>query len=412
MRRAGALAPLRHRQFALFWGGALVSNVGNWMETVAAGILVTETTGKAGWTGVIAVASFVPSAVLGPIGGVLADRVERRRLLLATTAVQTVCAGLLAVLAARGSPSPVAMALIMFASGCVSALGFASYQAVLPDLVPREDLLAAISLSSAQWNMGRVIGPVLAGVAIAQGGYAWAFACNTASFFAVIAALLAIRLPPPLHATGQPLLRGLQEGARFARHAPPIRAAIGSIALNSLLAGPFIALVPVMAIKVLHAGAGGTSVLVTAQGLGAVATALLLGGLAARFSAYRVLITTMAALPAALLLYAWSPRLWPAAAAIFILGGLYLSLLSGLSNVVQTRTPATLRGRVLSLHGSTLSTIYPLGSILQGTIADRIGLRDTTTLAALLLAAVLIAVRLGRPRLVRALGEQTSSAEK
>jgi MFS family permease len=412
VRRSGALAPLRHRQFALFWSGALVSNVGTWMETVAAGILVTETTGKAGWTGVIAVAAFVPSAVLGPLGGVLADRMERRSLLLATTVVQTVCAGLLAVLAARGSPSPAAMALIMFASGCVSALGFASYQAVLPDLVPREDLLAAISLSSAQWNMGRVIGPPLAGIAIAQGGYAWAFAGNTASFVAVIAALLAIRLPPPLHAVRQPLLHGLLEGARFARAALPIRAAIGSIALNSLLAGPFIALVPVMAIKVLHDGAGGTSVLVTAQGLGAVATALMLGGLAARFSPYRVLIVTMAALPPALLLYARSPSLWLAAAAIFILGGLYLSLLSGLSNVVQTCTPAALRGRVLSLHGSTLSTIYPLGSILQGTIADHFGLRNTTTLAALLLAAVLIAVRLGRPYLLCALGDDVSSWEK
>lgn len=412
MRAGNALAPLRHRQFAFFWSGALISNVGTWMETVAAGILVTETTGQAGWTGLVAVAAFFPSVVLGPLGGALADRMERRLLLLATTALQAAFAGLLAALAARGTPAPGVIALIMFASGCASALGSPSYQALLPDLVPREDLLGAVSLSSAQWNLGRVIGPVLAGVAITAGGYAWAFAANTLSFFAVIAALLAIRLLAPAPAAREPLLRRIVDGARFVRADPGVRAAVVCLGLSSLLAGPFIALVPVMAIKVLHQGAAGTSALVTTQGLGAVCTAFVLGPLAARYARHAVLLATIVALPPVLLLYAWSGRLWLAAAAIFVLGGLYLSLLSGLSAVVQLRTPSHLRGRVLSLHAATLSTFYPLGAVLQGALADRVGLRATTTAAALVLGLVLGVVRLTRPGLVDGLGQDARPAHE
>ena len=391
--RGGGLAPLRHRSYALFWGGALVSNIGNWMETVAAGILVTETTGQAGWTGVIAVAGFLPSSVIGPFGGALADRIERRRLLIGTNACAMLLAALLALVAAHGTPAPWTIALILFASGCVSALGSPAYQAILPDLVPPEDLLGAIALSSAQWNLGRVIGPAVAGAAILLGGFAWAFAVNALTFLAVIGALLAIRLPPPPPATAMSMLRRIGEGARFARRDPGVRVAIGALALFSLLAGPFIALVPAMAINVLHGGTGATTALVTGQGLGAVAMALWLGTLAARFGRQRLLLATLALLPLTLILYAWAPRIWLAVPAIVALGALYMSMLSGLSTIVQLRTPQALRGRVLSLHGAALSTMYPVGAVGQGALADRIGLPATTTICTLLLAAILVIAR-------------------
>ena len=388
--RGGGLGPLRHRSYALFWGGALVSNIGNWMETVAAGILVTETTGQAGWTGLIAVAGFLPSAVIGPFGGALADRIERRRLLIGTNAGAMLLAALLSVVAAHGTPAPATIALILFASGCISAVGFPAYQAILPDLVPKEELLGAIALSSAQWNLGRVIGPAVAGAAILLGGFAWAFALNALTFLAVIGALLAIRLPPPPAPTGLSMLRRIGEGARFARRDPGVRLAIGTLALFSLLAGPFIALVPAMAIKVLHAGTGGTTALVTGQGIGAVAMAFSLSTLAARFGRQRLLLATWVLLPPTLILYASAPRIWLAVPAIVVLGALYMSMLSGLSTIVQLRTPQALRGRVLSLHATALSTMYPLGSITQGALADRIGLRTVTLSCAGLLALILV----------------------
>jgi predicted MFS family arabinose efflux permease len=312
--------------------------------------------------------------------------------LIATNLLELALAALLALLAWHAAPAPAALALILFAAGCVGALGFPAYQAILPDLVPREELLGAIALASAQWNLGRVVGPALAGAAIYAGGFAWAFALNALSFLAPVAALLAIHLPPPTK-TGQAIARQIVAGARFARDQPSVRAAIGAVALFSLLAGPFIALVAAMAITVLHAGPGGVAVLVTGQGLGAVTAACCLSGLADRCGRGRVLLGTMALLPPALILYALAPRLWLAVAGIALLGGLYLSLLSGLSTVVQLCTPPALRGRVLSLHAATLSTVYPIGAICQGTIADQLGLRTTTISAALLLAGVLAVAR-------------------
>jgi MFS family permease len=405
-------APLRHRQFALFWSGALVSNIGNWMETVTAGILVTEATGKAEWTGLVAVAGFLPSVVLGPLGGALADRFPRKLLLLVSNALQMVLAAMLAVVAATGPSNPLTIALILFASGCASSVSLPAFQTMLPDLVPQEDLLGAIALSSAQWNLGRVIGPAMAGVVIAAGGYKWAFICNSLSFLAVIGAVLALTLPRPAKKLRRHLLAEIADGARFAARDTGVRSAITTIALCSLLAGPFIALVPVMAIKVLHAGSRGAATLVTGQGIGAVSVAFfVLGPLAHRIGRHRVLIATLFLLPPALICYALSPGLWVAFPAIMVLGGLYLSLLSGLTTVVQLRVPQAIRGRVLSLHMATLSLLFPIGSVVQGTVADQVGLRVTTVSAALLLAAVLLVSTAVRPMYLRSLRAEPSEVD-
>jgi len=155
---SASFAPFRHRRFAMLWAGAFVSNIGTWMETVGVGILVTTDTGQAGWAGLVAAAGFVPSGILGPIGGALADRVPRRRLLLTTTAVQTLLAALLTFLAATGAATPVVVTLIVLGTGCANALGFPAYQAMMPDLVRRDELPSAVALGAAQWNLGRVIG--------------------------------------------------------------------------------------------------------------------------------------------------------------------------------------------------------------------------------------------------------------
>ncbi|MDQ4070166.1 MAG: MFS transporter, partial [Actinomycetota bacterium] len=186
-----SLRPLRRRDFAIVWSAALVSNVGSWLQTVAVGVLVTALTGQARWTGLVAAAAFVPIGVLSPIGGAIADRVDRRRLLVLTTVGETVFAALLALLVGTGSATPLGVTALVFAGGCMTALGIPAYQAILPDLVDREDLLGASSLSMAQFNLGRVVGPALAGVVLVVGSYTWAFALNAASYAAVLAALLA-----------------------------------------------------------------------------------------------------------------------------------------------------------------------------------------------------------------------------
>jgi MFS family permease len=192
-----SFAPFRHRDFALFWSGAFVSNIGTWMETVAFGVYVTSRTGQAVWPGLVAAATFVPTAFLGPIGGAVADRMPRKAILLVTTTVQMSFAGLITTLMIIGNPAPYVVVLVAFGSGCAAAMGFPAYQALIPDLVPIQDLPGAIALGSAQWNLGRVIGPLFAGIAISLGGIPWALGSNTVSFFAVIVVLLLITLPRP-----------------------------------------------------------------------------------------------------------------------------------------------------------------------------------------------------------------------
>jgi len=403
MNLSRSLAPLRHRPFALLWAGAFVSNIGTWMETVAVGVLVTTETGQAGWAGLVAAAGFVPTAVIGPVGGALADRLNRRHIMLVTTVVQTGLATLLTVLAIAGNPSPGVVTLIVLAAGCTLALGFPAYQALLPDLVPREDLPGAVALSSAQWNLGRVIGPALAGIVISIGGYAWAFGFNAVSFLAVFAVLLAIRPPVRKRQTDASILEAIRAGARFARSEPGLRVVVGYMALNTLLAAPFIALVPAVALKVFHNEDAGTALLVTGQGVGAVLMGLSLGPLHDRFGNRRVMLGVLWGLPVALCAYAYAPNLWFGVVTIFVVGFLYLGALSSFTTIAQLRAPDHLRGRVLSVLMFLLGALYPLGSVLQGAIADRVGLRATTAGAALIMAGVLLTVRLLRPQIADAL---------
>jgi MFS family permease len=402
-----SLRPLRQRNFALVWGAALFSNIGSWMQTVAVGVLVTELTNQAKWTGLVAAAAFVPIGFLSPVGGAMADRVDRRRCLLLTTVGETVFAALLALLVALDAAGPGVVSGLVFLGGCMTALGIPAYQAMLPDLIDEEDLLAAISLTSAQFNFGRIVGPALAGVVIAFAGYTWAFALNAASFFAVIVALMFVRLPLPVAMEGDDggLWSRIKQGVRVAAREPGCRLAIALIGVAAFLLSPFIALVPAVALKLFDNERAGTSILVTSQGVGAVAGALALTPLAARFGRRQTLVTNLLVLPGLLTLYAATPTLWLATVGIFAVGAGYIGILSGLMTVVQLRAPAAVRGRVLSLFMVALGTIYPLGAVFQGALGDRIGLRATTISCAVVFAALFALLVLRAPHLVAALDD-------
>jgi MFS family permease len=399
-----SFAPFRHRPFAALWTGAFFSNIGTWMEAVAVGILVTEITGQALWAGLVAAAGFVPNALLGPLGGALADRVPRRLLLLTTTSVQVVLALALTALAALDAVEPWAVTLIVLGSGCAGALGFPSYQSLMPDLVPREELTAAAALGAAQWNLGRIIGPALAGAVRVAGGFEWVFAINAFSFIAVIIAVAPLKLPAPTRKEGESIPRAIKDGMRFARRESGIRAVMVYLALNSLFAAPFIGLVAPAA-EVISGDERDASVLVTAQGIGAVLMALCLGGLAARFGNRRVVLACMTALPAALVLYALAPSLVLGSAAIFVVGFFYLGCLSSFTTIAQLRAPPELRGRIMSALMVLLGTMYPLGLLVQGALADGIGLRATTAGTAVVLAVALTTIRVTKPGFDADLGD-------
>jgi MFS family permease len=401
-----AFRPLRNRNFALVFSAALVSNVGSWMQTVAVGILVTEATGQAQWTGLVAAAAFLPVGLLAPVGGAMADRYDRRRFLLWTTVAQVGLAALLALISATGHATPAAVTLVVLAEGAVASLGFPAYQAMLPQLVEREDLLGAISLGSAQFNLGRIVGPALAGIVVSLGSFTWAFAVNAASFLAVVVALLLVRLEPVRGDGGtERLWARIRTGARSAWGEPGCRTAIALIAAAALLASPFIALIPAFAQVLLGGDGGDTSVLVTAQGVGAVAGALALAPVAERFGRRRLLMGALVAVPVALLAYAAAPSVAWAAAALVAVGVAYVGILSGLNTVVQVRAPEATRARVLSLWMLALGTLYPVGAVLHGWLADLTNLRVTTAGGAVLMLGVVAVFAATRPDLVAALDD-------
>ena len=356
-----------------------MSNIGSWLQTVAVGILVTELTGQARWTGLVAAAAFVPIGVLSPIGGAIADRVDRRLLLLWTTVGEVVFAGLLAVLVGTGHATPLGVTALVLAGGCMTALGFPAYQAILPDLVDREDLLGASSLSMAQYNLGRIVGPALAGAVLVLGSFTWAFALNALSYGAVLVALLLVRVeapPPSDEPTG--LRARMVAGVRGARAEPGCRTAILTIAVTALLLSPFIALIPAVTVKLFDGGEGATSLLIGAQGVGAVAGALSLASLAHRYGRRQVLVASLLVLPFLLAAYSAAPTLAAATVVLVAVGAAYVNVLSGLGTVVQLRAPDALRARILSLYMVALGVVYPLGAVLQGALGDRFGMRAVT----------------------------------
>jgi MFS family permease len=406
-----SLRPLRSRNFALVWSAALVSNVGSWMQTVALGVVVTERTHQPLWTGLVTAAAFLPMGLLSPVGGALADRLDRRRWLITTTVAEAAFATVLAILAGTGHDAPWALSVVAFLGGCWTAVGFPTYQALLPDLVPRDDLLGAVSLSSAQFNLGRVIGPALAGVVLVAGSASWAFAVNALSFGAVVIALLLVRLPVrvPVAEAGR-LWRHIAAGARVAWAEPGCRSAILLIAIVALVGSPFIALVPAMAIDALHRGATGTSVLVTGQGIGAVIGALAMVPLAVVLGRGTLLRRALFAFPLALVCYGLAPGLWSAALAIAVVGACYIGVLSGLNTVVQLRAPEAARGRVLSLYMMALGTIYPVGAVVQGAIGGAVGIRVVTVAAGIVLVVVVGTIALLRRRVFDALADPAGPA--
>jgi MFS family permease len=411
--RVSPFRPFRHRAFATVWTGSFVSNIGTWMETVAIGVYVTQATGQAAWTGTVAALTYVPTVLLGPFGGALADRFDRRRFLVAVTLFQTLLAAVLTTLAATDRLSVGAVATIVLLAGCAFSVAMPAVQAMTPDLVGTDDLLGAMSLGAAQYNLGRVVGPALAGLVITAGGLAWAFGFNVVSFGAVLVALALIRIPPLARPDGERprVLRTIAEGVAAARRDPGIRTALLLLLATTFLVSPFIGLVPAVAIKVFDEGASGTSALVTAQGVGAVAAALAAAPLAARLGRGRLLVMALVLVGPAAVLYGLAPTFPLAVAAITVLGFVYLAVLSGTSTVCQLRAPRHLRARIASLFMLGVGGGHALGLVVQGWLGDRVGLPAVTAVTGLLLCGIVVAVRVGRPDLVAAMEPAPTSGD-
>jgi len=386
---SASLAPFRSRKFTLMWIGAMLSNIGTWMETVGLTYYVAHTTHESSSSALVAAAGFLPNGVLGPIGSAMADRWSRRGMLIVGNALAAIIAAVLAVWVGGGSATPVGIAALSFVAGCVGAFTFPSFQSVLPDLVPREDLVAAVGLSNAQWNLGRIIGPSLAAVVISIAGIGAALWCNSISFLAVIIAVALVKVP---HRPGErrPVFSALADGLRFALAHPLMRRMLVVMVLTIGIASPFIAFVSQMATNVFGGDAKATSVLVTAQGIGAVTAAFTLGSVTKRIGVIPVMFVGTSLLCPALIGYAAAPWLWLAAVMLTFVGLFYGYAFTSFASVTQQAAPDDMRGRVLAVNFMVLGILFPIGALIQGQIAGAIGLRWTTAASGIVLGAGLL----------------------
>ena len=373
------------------WAGALLSNIGTWMESVGLSYHVAHTTGKASWSALVGAAAFLPNGVLGPIGSAMADRWSRRRMLVVGNGLSAVVAAILAVWVGGGTATPLGIAALSFVAGCIGAFTFPSFQSTLPDLVPRDHLVAAVGLSNAQWNLGRIIGPSLAAVVISIGGIGAALWCNAVSFFAVIVAVALVKVPQR-DGDRRPVFGALADGIRFAIAHPAMRRMLVVMVLTIGVASPFIAFVSQMATNVFHGDARATSVLVTAQGIGAVAAAFTLGTMTKRYGVSTVMFVGVGVLSPALVAYAVAPQLWLAAAMLTLIGLCYGYAFTAFASIAQQSAPDDMRGRVLAVNVLVLGVMFPVGALVQGQIADAIGLRWTTAGSGLVLAVGMAAL--------------------
>lgn len=388
---SNSFAPFRRRAFLLVWLGAMISNVGTWMETTALSYYVADTS-KAAWSGVVAAAGFLPTALLSPVGGAWADRFDRKKILILTNIFSAVVAASVALLVGTGHATPLLLAVFALLGGCGHALGFPAFQATLPDLVPPDELVAAIGLSSTQWNLGRIIGPTAAGIAIWAGGVPAALWVNSVSFLAVIAAIWFAEIPAAVR-TKRAINQAMKDAIHFARTNPAVRSMVPLMFIVSLVGAPFIGFIAQMATKVYDSDQSGTSLLVTAQGIGAVIAGASMGAITHRFGLRTTTVGAVALFGPALVLYGAAPHIVLGAVAVALTGGIYMASISSFSSITQQSAPAELRGRALSVNNFVLGFAYPLGLFIQGPIVDATSLRAVTIGSGVLMTAALIVGR-------------------
>jgi MFS family permease len=376
-------AALKYPNYRLWFFGQMVSLMGTWMQSTAQGFLVFELTHSPAFLGYVGFAAGVPSWLFMLYGGVVADRMPRRTLLLITQTAMMALAFLLAALAFGKLVQPWHILVLAFLLGVANAFDAPARLAFVPELVEREDLTNAIALNATMFNSATAVGPAVAGVTYAAFGPALCFTLNGISFLAVIGALLLMKLvpwsPPARRASTR---ADVKEGVQYVIAQPMIATLIGLIAVTSLFGISFVTLFPAWAVTVLHGDATANGLMQSARGLGALVGALGIASLG-RFK-YKGKLLTLGtfAFPALLIVFAFIRSL-PLALIMLAVVGAALILTMNLANaLVQTLTLDALRGRVMSIYSLTFFGSMPIGALWVGAVAERIGEPSAVVLSA------------------------------
>jgi MFS family permease len=382
----GGFAVLRLGPFRWIWLGSLTSNVGNWMETVAQAWLVQRQTQSPFLVELLSAAEFIPVALLALPAGALADRHDRRKLLLIGQTAMMLMAAVLAVLTHLGYATPAVIITLAFLEGASWASVMPAWQALVPALVPREELPSAIALNSAQFNAARLLGPMLAGALLTAAGAAAVFDVNVLSFLGIVVVLALVRVPaqPLREAPTRTGVLQKQGGVREAlswtlRQAGPRRILLG-LFMFALLAAPVQGLLPVYADEILHVGAHGYGALLSCLGAGAIVGALTLARLPRAYPRHHLIPLSMLGFALCATLYASSNRVVFSGLALTIGGVFWVWSLASSNTAMQLLVPDELRGRGMSVLALANTGALPLGHLLGGTLAHWYGARAATVL--------------------------------
>ena len=365
-----ALAAFTYRDFRVLWFGAFTSTVGTWMQRVAQSWLVLELTGSTFYLGLDDFLSQLPILLFTLLGGVIADRYDRRRLLLGSQYVQMSTAFTLAALVFWDVIAIQHVLALSVATGLAQAFGGPAYQSLIPSLVNRKDLPNAIALNSIQFNLARVVGPLLAGVAMAALGAAGCFGLNGLSFLVVILALMSLSVKHIPPAERKPILQDLKGGFAYARSEPAIVALTVLAFMTTFLGLPLLTFLPVFARDIFGGDMGRYSQMMAYSGAGAVLGALVVAWLG-RFRHMGIaLLLIQAVFGALIVVFSLSRVLWLSNVLLFFTGAALICVFSMTASLVQLLVPDHLRGRVVSIYMVAFRGGMPLGSLAGGYAAS------------------------------------------
>ncbi len=363
-------AALRYRDFRVLWFGAFTSSVGTWMQSVAENWLVLTVTGSAFFLGLDAFLQQLPIMLFTLIGGVVADRRDRRRTLLTSQYIQMASAFTLAALVYFQVVHIWHILALSFTTGCAQAFGGPAYQSLVPSLVEKRDLPNAIALNSIQFNLARVVGPLLAGAALAAFGMVSCFGLNGLSFLVVIVALMSLHVKHVAPLSTQSMLTELRGGFSYVRGEGSIMALTVLAAATTFLGFPLLTFLPLFAQRVFHEGVGQYSRLMAFSGAGAVCGALLVAWLG-RFKRMGLAALLVQLLFGALVIgFSLSRVLWLSYLLLFLCGGALVIVFSLITSLVQLMAPNEMRGRVMSIYMVAFRGGMPLGSLASGYFAS------------------------------------------
>ncbi len=372
---------LRHRNFQLFLSGQMISLIGTWMQTVAQSWLVYRMTGSSLLLGTVAFASQFPIFVFAPVGGLVADRWNRQKVVIGTQTASMILAFILAAMTLTHHLTVWEIVVLAALLGVVNAIDIPARQAFLIEMVSRENLMNAIALNSSMFNGARIVGPAIAGILVATIGEGWCFFANAVSYIAVIIGLFMMRIEKPAERENeQSALDNLVEGFRFARGTAPIWALLLLIGLASLVGMPFAVLMPIFADHVLHGGAQALGWLMGATGVGALFGALTLATRRGVRGLARWVAVSAGAFGASLIIFGYSRWYWVSLVILVPTGYAMMLQLACTNTLIQAMAPDRLRGRLMALYTMMMAGMAPFGALFAGALANKWGAQFTVAL--------------------------------